>query len=1024
MQSSSPEAKKHCLEPQPPGNYEPPTDLRATLHQAQRAAPGALPPFIAECFHHYAGAGAQHSWPSWLKPANLRDAQGREPNDPKYNQGTLWVPNEKAQKDEGHGTPMLLQYWKLKSSHFDKIAFFKIGKFYELFYYDAHIAVRECNLKWMATEKKPHVGFPEIAKHDYAKKLVDAGYKVVVVEQVERVEEQKQRNSERNSGPTCVERDACEVFTKGTLVDPELLGSSVGAMFLMYLHFEEEPVHKQNQRNMQVSVCLVDCATSHIQVGNIRDAPDRNALRTLLAQVQPSEIVYTVSNLPSEVLALIKRLPCRPQLSPLHTAHNALAAKDKLAKYRSAYPEKFATSVEAVLSEDSATIAAAGILSYLENALLGQRILPFAIWDVVDLGCNLTQSANCGPNVNKRMMLDATALSALEVLETSDGTYKGSLLEFLDHTCTPCGFRLLKNWLCAPLYDAGEIKMRHEAVEFFINHVDLGRQLQSGFKKISVDLERMTSRVWGFALQAERHAVMYEDITAKRLGDFKKLLRAYEQATQVLGTVFPKQLVLPRRLTQIAQTQTMGGSFPELQAVITRLCDSVVEVPNVKNNKVKYRPANGADEQHDSICQQINGVLDQLEHELKKLQTMHPRANLAFVHRLPGFRYEVECADEHALPQSFMVGVDVTSRLKDRVRFQTTCIKKLVSELDLLENRREDCIFPFLSRLFKEFHAHQAQFREAVRCIAEIDALLSLSFASQSLSGSTCNPEFVMLEDANATGTIELRDCRHPVAAAKMGTSFVPNDTTLNASGVPGVLVVTGPNMGGKSTVLRQTCIAVIMAQIGCRVNAALLRLSPVDRIFTRIGSYDTILEGKSTLLIELEETSAILKHASTRSIAVLDELGRGTSTFDGAAIASAVLDELVHKVQCLVLFATHYHPVSHEASLSPKVAPFHMAAEVDERTHETTFLYRFLPGLCPASLGHNVARLAGLPPQVLEDALARSAEFEKCDTAGQKVTCEKHMQYLGNKVTHLAEQGDTMALRVLFKESHHANPI
>jgi len=542
-------------------------------------------------------------------------------------------------------------------------------------------------------------------------------------------------------------------------------------------------------------------------------------------------------------------------------------------------------------------------------------------------------------------------------------------------------------------------------------------------KKISVDLERMTSRVWGFALQAERHAVMYEDITAKRLGDFKKLLRAYEQSIQVLGTVFPKQLVLPKRLTQITQSNAMGGSLPYLQAVITHLCNSVIEVPNPKNNKVKYRPMDGADEQYDVICQQIRRVTEQLEHELKTLQIAHPRANLLFVHRLPGYRYEVECA-EQALPQSFIMGVDVTSKMTGKIRFQTAPIKKFVSELDLLENKREDCIFPFISRLFKEFHSYQAQFRAAVRCIAEIDALLSLALASQSLSGSTCSPEFVMLEDAHAIGTIELRDCRHPVAAAKMGTSFVPNDTILNTKDVPGVLVVTGPNMGGKSTVLRQTCIAVIMAQIGCRVNAALIRLSPVDRIFTRIGSYDTILEGKSTLLIELEETSAILKHASTRSIAVLDELGRGTSTFDGAAIASAVLDELVHKVQCLVLFATHYHPVSYEASLSPKVAPFHMAAEVDERTHETTFLYRFLPGLCPASLGHNVARLAGLPSQVLEDALARSAEFEKCETIGQNMISEKHTQYLGKRVMHLVEQGDAMALRALFKESRHASPI
>jgi DNA mismatch repair protein MSH6 len=258
-----------------------------------------------------------------------------------------------------------------------------------------------------------------------------------------------------------------------------------------------------------------------------------------------------------------------------------------------------------------------------------------------------------------------------------------------------------------------------------------------------------------------------------------------------------------------------------------------------------------------------------------------------------------------------------------------------------------------------------------------------------------------------------------------MGNSFVPNDTLMNTQGVANVLVVTGPNMGGKSTVLRQTCLAVIMAQLGCRVNAAVCRLTPVDRIFTRIGSYDTILEGKSTLLLELEETAAVIRHGTRRSLAVLDELGRGTSTFDGAAIASAVLDDLAHRLGCMVLFATHYHPVSREAVRSPQVAPFHMAAEVDERTNQMTFLYRFLPGLCPASHGHHVARLAGLPEAVVEEALARSAEFERSgrslaaasgEGAGSAANSEGGAAALGISLTQLAGAKDAEGLRSLFR--------
>lgn len=184
--------------------------------------------------------------------------------------------------------------------------------------------------------------------------------------------------------------------------------------------------------------------------------------------------------------------------------------------------------------------------------------------------------------------------------------------------------------------------------------------------------------------------------------------------------------------------------------------------------------------------------------------------------------------------------------------------------------------------------------------------------------------------------------------------------------------------MGGKSTVLRQTCLAVIMAQVGCFVAAKECELTPVDQIFTRVGAQDALLEGKSTFLVELEETAAVLTQATSRSLAVLDELGRGTSTFDGTAIALAVLDFLAHKIKCRCLFATHYHVLAREVRSSPNIAPFHMAALVDEASQNVTFLFKFRPGLCPKSYGMNVARLAGLPEPVIAKAREKSEEFER----------------------------------------------
>jgi DNA mismatch repair protein MSH6 len=213
--------------------------------------------------------------------------------------------------------------------------------------------------------------------------------------------------------------------------------------------------------------------------------------------------------------------------------------------------------------------------------------------------------------------------------------------------------------------------------------------------------------------------------------------------------------------------------------------------------------------------------------------------------------------------------------------------------------------------------------------------------------------------------------------------SFVPNDTLINPANGETVLLVTGPNMGGKSTLLRQTCIAVILAQLGCWVPAASLRLTPVDRIFTRLGASDRILEGKSTFYVEMEETKNLLRFGSPRSLAIVDELGRGTSTFDGYAIAHAVLRYLVRAVGCRSLFSTHYHMLLEEFRGAEGVALYHMASR--EAHDEVVFLYRFERGECPQSFGLNVARMAGIPRAVLERARAKAKEFSLKLSAGQR---------------------------------------
>lgn len=264
---------------------------------------------------------------------------------------------------------------------------------------------------------------------------------------------------------------------------------------------------------------------------------------------------------------------------------------------------------------------------------------------------------------------------------------------------------------------------------------------------------------------------------------------------------------------------------------------------------------------------------------------------------------------------------------------------------------------------------------------AEIDVLVSLSIVGDYFEGPTCCPTIRELCGPDDTPTFHARNLGHPIIRSdSLGKgSFVPNNINMGGPGNASFIVLTGPNMGGKSTLLRQVCLTIILAQIGANVPAENLELSLVDRIFVRMGARDHIMAGKSTFLVELMETASVLSSATKYSLVALDELGRGTSTSDGQAIAASVLDYLVHRVQCLGLFSTHYHKlaVEHEDG---KVSLCHMACQVgtgEGGLEEVTFLYRLTAGSCPKSYGLNVARLAGIPASVLQRANEKSIDFE-----------------------------------------------
>ena len=314
---------------------------------------------------------------------------------------------------------------------------------------------------------------------------------------------------------------------------------------------------------------------------------------------------------------------------------------------------------------------------------------------------------------------------------------------------------------------------------------------------------------------------------------------------------------------------------------------------------------------------------------------------------------------------------EFTSQRKGFERFHTPEVKQLVDQLETAEDALKEAMVPFLCAIFSRFHEKKEIWTQLVSILAEVDCLASLALVSE----GQCRPELLPYEGEYAdTSYFEIKGMVHPCVQLQDGRSFIPNDTLIDPSNGQGVLLVTGPNMGGKSTLLRQNCMAAVLAQIGCFVPCTSFKLTPVDRIFTRLGASDRILEGKSTFFVEMEETKNVIQYGTFKSLAILDELGRGTSTFDGYSIAHAVLSHVLNTIRCRTLFSTHYHMLLNDFRDKEGVKSYHMSYK--EINDGIMFLYKFEPGECAQSFGINVARLAGIADSILARASLKSKDF------------------------------------------------
>lgn len=800
-------------------------------------------------------------------------------------------------------SPMMQQYRELKKRYPDYLLLFRLGDFYELFFEDAHEGAALLQITLTSRQKGegaiPMAGIPHHAADGYIARLIRAGRKVAVCEQMEAP----------GKGKKIVRREVVRVITPGTLTDTQYLDGAANN-FLLALH------RAGGGAGRTLGAALVDVSTGEFWVGESEG--DGEALLESALLRRPAESLLARDG----ELALASRLGAlglpvttgEPSWFALRQARERVAAHFRV------------PSLDGLgVGDMSAGIQAAGAaLAYLQETQGGS------------LG-HLTRLQRLAPG--DALMLDPTAVATLELFERAqDRSPRGSLLSMLDRTATPMGARTLRQWLLRPLLDIEEIRHRQDAIAALIAEPARRAALRQELRGIG-DLERLSSR----AALGVAHA---RDLTGLR--SFLGRLATLRDALG--GLPSPLLATLGEEITSLpALHKLLEDALEDEPPPTLREGGLIRETWSAELGEIRR----GAREAREWIAS-----LEGRERQRTGIPSLRVRFNRVF-----GYGIEVSHAQSAKVPSEYIRRQTLTGA----ERYVTTELKEYESRVLGAEER----MIKLELELFMEIRAAVAAEAPALlrtaRAVGALDALAALADVAH--ERGHVRPE---IDGGRAFDIVE---GRHPVLEVGGDRPFTPNDLRMDPDAEQ-VIILTGPNMSGKSVFMRQAALLVILAQMGASVPARSARIGVVDRILTRVGAQDNLARGQSTFLVEMVETASILHHATERSLILLDEVGRGTSTFDGLAIAWAVTEELHERGRgAKVLFATHYHELTALAGALPRVRNYHVA--VKEWNDEIIFLHKVRPGGTDRSYGIQVARLAGLPPAVITRARAILADLE-----------------------------------------------
>ena len=819
----------------------------------------------------------------------------------------------------GKMTPMMAQYSRIKQSHPESLLFYRMGDFYELFFKDAEVAAAALGIALTKRGKHlgadiPMCGVPVHAADDYLQKLIRLGHKVAVCEQTEDPAEAKKRGSK-----SVVRREVVRLVTPGTITEDNLLQAGRSNYLACLARIKADG---------SMALSWLDMSSGEFAVTSVTG----QSLMSELSRIDPSEVLISEALLgDAELSVLLDDIAAT--VTPLPASRfDSTSARNRLQEYYQV------ASLDAFGSFGRASSAAAGVL--LDYVMLTQvgKMPSLRIPSIVEPG--------------HIVLIDAATRANLELVKTLSGDSKGSLLHTIDRTVTGPGGRLLAERLAAPVTSVEEIVARHDAVEALTSDATVGGEIRDVLRH-APDMNRALAR-----LSLKRGSP--RDLAAVKDGIFlcARLAKAH--------TDRPGIDAWPQKLAGIWEVLA-SADVEFAHHLESLLCD---DLPATIRDGGFIRAGSNAElDENRSLRDESRKVIAGLqtryaeETGLKALKIKH--------NNMLGYFIELnQQAGEQLLGANHAGQFIHRQTMANAMRFTTTELTGLEQKISLAGDRARSIEIEMFEQLADETCQRAAMLHAVSDALAELDVYGAL--AELALQHDYTRPQI------DASRSFEITAGRHPVVEASLrrqaGAAFVPNDCMLSAGDVEDdgsptrhITLLTGPNMAGKSTYLRQNAIIALLAQMGGFVPATSARIGVVDRIFSRVGAADDLARGRSTFMVEMVETATILNLATERSLVILDEIGRGTATYDGLSIAWACVEHL-HEVNCCrSLFATHFHELT---ALSGKLERVKNATvKVREWQGEVIFLHEVAPGAADRSYGIQVARLAGLPAGVIERA-------------------------------------------------------